>query len=112
LAMWNAVTPRMRAVDQTIKLAGPSTAGGAGQGAEYLRALMRGATIAPDLITFHAYGSYTAEETDACLLDGAAPSGPGCSQGGIPPIAHGLPAMRAIAAAREGGLTTATVLRS
>ena len=112
LAMWNAVAPRMRAVDPSIKLAGPSTAGGAGQGAEYLRTLMRSATVLPDIVTLHAYGSYTAQETDGCLLDGAAPAGRTCSQGGIPVIADGLRTMRAAAPGLQIWLTEVNVLAS
>jgi len=113
LAMWNAAASRMRAVDPTIRLAGPSTSAGVtGQNPDYLPLLMKNATIKPDIVTFHGYGSYTPDETDGCLFDNAPPAGKTCFQGGIPLLVQGLKQVRAWAPGTETWLTEVNVLAS
>jgi len=113
LAMWNATAPRMLAVDPTIRLAGPATtAGVTGRRPDYVEMLMGSAAIRPDVVTFHAYGSYNADETDGCLLDNAPPPGRSCFAGGIPAIAEGVRAVRKWAPAQETWLTELNVLAS
>lgn len=71
VAMWNATTPRMLAVDPTIKLVGPTTAHGVTRAVpDYLPALMKGATHKPDVVSFNDYGGWLNSQTDAFHFDG------------------------------------------
>ena len=113
LAMWNATAPRMLAVDPTIRLAGPATtAGVTGRRPDYLELLMRSAPVRPDVVTFHAYGSYNPDETDGCLFDNAPPAGRSCFAGGIPAIVEGARTVRSWAPGQETWLTELNVLAS
>jgi len=90
LAMWNKVVPAMKAVDPTIKVVGPVTAGAislAGGSVvtsavttgpndasyldtrDFVQVLMAGATTPPDVISYHWYGGYQgAADSDASLM--------------------------------------------
>lgn len=113
LLMWNAAAPRMRAVDPTIRLAGPATSAAmTGKTPDYLQVLMSDAAIKPDVVTFHAYGSYSPDETDGCLFDNAPPIGRKCFQGGLPLLLDGLRRVRSWAPGTETWLTELNVLAS
>jgi hypothetical protein len=88
LTMWNAVTPKMLAVDPTLKFVGPATAGGqfgAGTGAnnDYVKTLMTSATTKPAIISFHGYGYWDNAVGDKVIFDGDGSSEP---NGGIDDI--------------------------
>jgi hypothetical protein len=75
LTMWNAVTPKMLAVDPGLRFIGPATAGGqfgssAGVGNDYITTLMRGARTAPYALSFHGYGYWDNTVTDKWIFDG------------------------------------------
>jgi hypothetical protein len=87
--IWNVVAPAMKAVDPTIKLVGPAEANANGYGepsvntacvtsngtnssctngdpgwsisTDYIPTLLKYATPLPNVISFHAYGSYTTD---------------------------------------------------
>jgi len=88
LTMWNAVTPKMLAVDPTLKLVGPATANGqvgSGTGAdnEYIKTLMAGAQVKPSVLSFHGYGYWDNTVSDKWIFDGDGSPGP---NGGIDDI--------------------------
>lgn len=62
--MWNAVAPRLRAVDPTLKLVGPVTAEPA---ENYVSELLRAAAPRPDIISYHVYGG-APSWTDADIM--------------------------------------------
>lgn len=66
VAMWNAVVPRMLAVDPTVQVVGPATAD---PRPDYLEALMAGAVHPPDALTYHAYAAYDNGTSDRAILD-------------------------------------------
>jgi hypothetical protein len=71
LAMWNALTVKMRAVDPTIKFVATATATAvSGATPEYLPTVMAGAAIKPDVISFHGYGGWDNTQSDSFLFDG------------------------------------------
>jgi len=71
VAMWNGAVPKMIAVDPTIKIIGPATSQAASaRGADYVPALMAGATRKPDAISFHGYGGWLNSQSDRFLFDG------------------------------------------
>jgi len=112
LSIWNAVTPRMRAIDPTIKLAGPTTARGAeGNAQAYLDLLMRQATPKPDIITMHAYGSHDERDLDRCVFDGYA-SGKGCFADGMAAMTKTVREFQALAGGRPIWITEANSLAS
>ena len=87
--MWNAVTPKMLAVDSSLKFVGPATANGqfgSGTGANnaYVKTLMTNATTKPAVISFHGYGYWDNAIADKVMFDGDGTSEP---NGGIDDIA-------------------------
>src|SRR4051812_23912011 len=87
VTMWNAVAPAMLAVDPTLKLVGPATAGaqfGSSTGADYIPKLMAGATVMPYAISFHGYGYWDNTVSDKWIFDGDGTSG--CACGGVADI--------------------------
>jgi hypothetical protein len=112
LAIWNALGPRMREVDPTIQLAGPTTARGAeGNAQAYLELLMRSGSPKPDIITMHAYGSHDERDLDRCVFDGYA-SGKGCLADGIAAMAKTVAQFQALAEGRTIWITEANSLAS
>ena len=112
LAVWNALAPRMRSVDPTIRLAGPTTARGVeGNGHTYLELLMRSADPKPDVVTLHGYGSHDERDLDRCLFDGYA-SGKGCLADGIPTLTKMLTRLQAPAAGRPIWVTESNAFAS
>jgi hypothetical protein len=65
VAMWNATTAKMLAVDPSIKLLGPAT-----DATEYVTALISGAARKPDALSYHGYGGWLVEQSDQFLFDG------------------------------------------
>jgi hypothetical protein len=65
VAMWNATTTKMLAVDSSIKLLGPATDASA-----YFIALIAGAVRKPDVLTFHGYGGWDSAQSDQFLFQG------------------------------------------
>jgi len=112
VAVWNALAPRMRAVDPTIKLAGPTTARGVeGNAYAYLDLLMRSGDPKPDIATLHGYGSHDERDLDRCLFDGYA-SGSGCLADGIPSLTKMLTRIQTSAPGRPTWVTEANALAS
>jgi hypothetical protein len=71
VAMWNAATASMLAVDPTIKLVGPATANAVTRHIpDYLPALMAGAVRRPDIVSFHGYGGWLNTQSDDMLFAG------------------------------------------
>ncbi len=76
LTMWNAAAPAMLAVDPTLKLVGPATAGGqfgsgtGGANNDYITTLMQGATVKPAVLSFHGYGYWDNAVSDKTIFDG------------------------------------------
>lgn len=69
--MWNAVVPKMRAVDPSIKVIGPATANiDTGQNPEYVPDLMHNAIYKPDVISYHGYGGWDNSQSDLDMFDG------------------------------------------
>jgi len=64
VAMWNAATAKMLAVDPSIKLLGPAT-----DATEYVTGLIAGAARRPDALTYHGYGGWLVEQSDQFLFD-------------------------------------------
>ncbi len=97
VAMWNVVAPKMRAVDPTIDLIGPTVANpnqpGYGPADDYLGNLMALGSPKPNALSFHSYGYWDNAATDKTLFDGDA-SGPGICCGGIPELVFGLQDLR------------------
>lgn len=90
--MWNAVAPRMRAVDATIRLVGPATANPAqswtAPADDYFAVLMASGVPKPDALSFHSYGWWDNAVADQTLFDGDRSSGDCC--GGIAALSWGL----------------------
>jgi hypothetical protein len=97
LKMWNVVAPKMRAVDPTIKLVGPTVANPNqpeyGPADDYLGTLMNHGNPAPNALSFHSYGYWDNSVTDETLFDGDQ-TGPGICCGGIPELSWGLQDLR------------------
>jgi hypothetical protein len=93
IAMWNVVAPKMRAVDPTIDLIGPTVANpnqpGYAAADDYLGNLMAHGNPTPNALSFHSYGYWDNSVTDKTLFDGDG-SGPGVCCGGIPELTFGL----------------------
>jgi hypothetical protein len=88
VTMWNAAAAKMLAVDPTILLVGPTTAGAStGRDPDYLPALMVAANHKPDVVSYHGYGGWLNSQTDQFLF------GDGCC--GLDSIASGLTQVRA-----------------
>jgi len=112
LAMWNALAPRMRAVDPTIRLAGPTIARGVeGRSDAFLELVMRSGDPKPDIVTLHTYGSHDERDLDGCLFDGYA-SGKGCLADGVAAMAKTVARVRALAPGRPVWITEANSLAS
>ncbi|HEY8824103.1 MAG TPA: hypothetical protein VIP07_04380, partial [Candidatus Limnocylindria bacterium] len=112
LAMWNAVAPKMKAADPSIKLAGPATTDGVtGFSPDYLELVMLSGSPKPDIASFHGYGSYDENDKDRCLFDGYA-SGSGCAADGIVGLTSGLTQVQAWAPGRPTWVTEINVLAS
>ena len=112
LSIWNALAPRMRAVDPTIRLAGPTTARGIeGNSNAYLELLMRSGDPKPDIATMHGYGSHDERDLDRCLFDGYA-SGAGCMADGIAGLTKTLGRAQTAAPGRQIWVTEANALAS
>ena len=112
LAMWNAVAPRMRAIDPTILLAGPTIARGVeGKSDAFLDMLMRSGAPLPDIATMHAYGSHDERDLDRCLFDGYA-SGTGCLADGLAGMTKTVARLQALAPGRPIWITEANSLAS
>lgn len=80
VTMWNAVVPKMLAVDPTLRFVGPATAGGqfgSGGADDYVTALMNGAQVKPSALSFHGYGYWDNSVPDKWLFDGDGTSGGG-----------------------------------
>lgn len=90
--MWNAVAPRLRAVDATIRLVGPATANPAqpwtAPADDYFATLMAGSNPKPDALSFHSYGWWDNAVGDQTLFDGDRSSTDCC--GGIAALTWGL----------------------
>jgi hypothetical protein len=65
VAMWNATTTKMLAVDPSIKLIGPAT-----DAVQYVTALAAGAVRKPDALSYHGYGGGDVTHTDQFHFDG------------------------------------------
>jgi hypothetical protein len=65
VAMWNATSAKMLAVDPSIKLIGPVT-----DAVPYVAALIAGAVRRPDALSYHGYGGGEASHTDQFHFDG------------------------------------------
>src|SRR5258706_11672999 len=112
LAMWNALAPRMRAVDPAIQLAGPTTARGSeGNAQAYVELLMRSGEPKPDIITLHSYGSHDERDLDRCLFDGYA-SGKGCLADGIAALTKTVGQFQSLSGGRPIWITEANSLAS
>jgi hypothetical protein len=99
LTMWNAAVPAMKAVDSSIKLVGPATAGSqfgssTNTGNQYVDLLMANSTVKPDAISFHSYGYWDNTVTDKWILDGdnTEPASECC--GGVTDFVHGINSIR------------------
>ncbi len=107
VTMWNAVTPKMKAVDPTIKLVGPAVAvPTTGQDPDYIPALVADAEIKPDVISFHGYGGSANEETDRSIFDGDLEA-PG--EAGLAFILSQLPTIKSDAQGRPIWITEVNV---
>jgi hypothetical protein len=112
LAVWNALAPRMREVDPSIRLAGPTTARGVEGNAQlYLEQLMRSGEPKPDIITMHAYGSHDERDFDRCVFDGYA-SGKGCQADGLAAATKTVVQFQALSGGRPIWITEANSLAS
>lgn len=112
LSLWNALAPRMRAVDPSIKLAGPTAARGVeGNAQAYLDLLMRQADPKPDIISMHTYGSHDERDLDRCVFDGYA-SGNGCLADGIAAALKTVTRYQALSQGRPIWITEANSLAS
>ena len=112
LAVWNAVAPRMRAVDPSIQLAGPTIARGVeGRSDAYLDLLMRAGDPRPDIATLHAYGSHDERDLDRCLFDGYA-SGKGCLADGLTGMTKTVERLRTLAPGKQIWITEMNSLAS
>ncbi len=65
VAMWNATTGKMLAVDSSIKFLGPAT-----DAPEYVTALIGGALRRPDALSYHGYAGGLVSQSDQFLFDG------------------------------------------
>lgn len=65
VTMWNATTPKMRALDPALTLIGPATAN---PSAGYITALVSDAIRKPDIVSFHAYGGWMTSQSDHFLF--------------------------------------------
>jgi hypothetical protein len=86
VTMWNAVAPAMLAVDPTLKLVGPATAGGqfgssSTTGNDYIDQLMKNGVVKPTVISYHGYGYWDNTVTDKVIFDGD-----NTGAGGIPDL--------------------------
>jgi hypothetical protein len=64
VAMWNATTAKMLAVDGSIRLLGPAT-----DAFGYVTALIAGATRKPDALSYHGYGGWLVSQSDQFMFD-------------------------------------------
>ena len=72
VTMWNAVVPKMRAVDPTIKFVGPALDDAlTDRNLGYVPALMARATYKPDAISYHVYGGWENRQSDREIFDGS-----------------------------------------
>jgi hypothetical protein len=102
LTMWNATTPKMLAVDPSIKLVGPATAGLTTQ---YISLLLASATRKPDALSFHTYGGWENTQSDLFLFDGDA----SCPECGIRGQLGTLADVKALAQGRPIWITELNV---
>jgi hypothetical protein len=65
LAMWNATTAKMLAVDPSIKLIGPAT-----DAFPYVTALVASAIRKPDALSYHGYAGGEVSHSDQFIFDG------------------------------------------
>lgn len=90
--MWNVVAPKMRAVDPTVQLIGPTTANPneptTAPADDYFATLMANANPKPNALSFHVYGWFDNAVTDQIMFDGDGTSSNCC--GGIPNLTYGL----------------------